>query len=67
MNAHEHWIRECLGKKRYRTLGYAEELAKKIKKERQLQLYVYSCPSCQGYHLTKRASYENRYKILKVV
>lgn len=66
MNSQEYWVKECLGKKRYRTLGFAEDLAKKIKKEREVELYVYSCPSCQGFHLTKRKEYKNRYEILRV-
>lgn len=66
MNPQEHWIKECLGKKRYRTLGFAEDLAKRIKIERNVELYAYACPSCQGYHLTKRKDYKNRYKILRV-
>jgi len=65
MTEQEHWIKECLGKKRYRTFDFAEKLAKKIAKDpqRPTQLYVYGCPSCQGFHLTRRKEYGNRTSI----
>lgn len=66
MTSQEIWIKECLGKKRYSTLTFAERIAIKIKKERDLDLYVYICKSCSGYHLTKRKTYSGRYKFLRV-
>lgn len=68
MTSAERWVKECLRKKRYRTLEFAEEIAKKIKNDptKGTELYVYACPSCQGFHLTKLKQYSNRYKILRV-
>ena len=68
MNSQEHWVKECLGKKRYRTFDFAQGVANKIAKDpvRPTQLYVYACPSCQGFHLTKRKEYRNRYQVLRV-
>lgn len=68
MNEHEHWVKECLGKKRYRTLEFAQGIAKKIKNDpvRPTELYVYPCPTCQGFHLTRRKEYKNQYQVTRV-
>jgi hypothetical protein len=65
---HEKWARECLSKKRYRTLAFAKEVAKKVKEDpaKGIELYPHACPNCQGFHLTKRKEYHNRYQILRV-
>lgn len=68
MNSNEHWVRSCLGKKRYRTLGFAQTIADRIAKDptRPSKLYVYCCPSCQGFHLTKRKEYGNRTETVRI-
>lgn len=45
----------CLKKSRYSTEGLAERVAAKAKKARGVELRVYYCPTCYGYHLTKMA------------
>lgn len=47
-------MRSCFGKKKYRTLGYAENRAGLIGKEHGIKLRVYWCGICNGFHLTKR-------------
>lgn len=42
----ESWVKRCLGKKRLRTRGYANGVAKR------LGLRVYYCMDCYGFHLT---------------
>lgn len=44
----------CLCKHSYRTAGYAEEVAKKVYRERGVELHCYWCNICGKYHLTKR-------------
>ena len=68
MSDAERWHNECLRKKRYRTLEFAKEVAKKIKNDptKGTELFPYACPSCQGFHLTKRKFYKNRYQVLRV-
>lgn len=54
MTSQEVWVRSCLGKKKYSTLHFAEKVVKNIKNERGIELYIYSCPTCFGFHLTKQ-------------
>lgn len=64
-NAKTMW-RTCLHKKAYRTRDYALGIAKKIKEERGLELFVYQCPLCGHYHLTKKErgkEYDNKKNI----
>lgn len=56
--AEQMW-RSCLRKKMYRSRQIAEQTAKKIKKDRNVTLYVYECPICGYYHLTKKERRNN--------
>lgn len=49
-NAHK----TCFSKTRYDTKEIAEEQADKIYFEDGIMLYVYKCPLCNGYHLTRK-------------
>lgn len=62
MTSVEGWVKQCLGKKKYRTNKFAQTMVSKIKQERNVVLYTYRCPTCQGFHLTKRntALYQNQ-------
>lgn len=51
--AEQMW-RSCLRKKFYRSKQIAEQTVKRIKEERGVMLYVYECPICGYYHLTKK-------------
>ena len=60
------FVASCINKKRYRTAGFAEEVDKKVFRERGTKLYCYYCKECAGYHLTSRPpkdSKENRERI----
>jgi hypothetical protein len=54
MNSAELWLRSCLGKKRYSTYRFASKLVERSEKERGINLYIYPCKTCSGFHLTKR-------------
>lgn len=56
--AEQMW-RSCLRKKMYRSRRIAEQTAKKIKEDRDVTLYVYECPICGYYHLTKKERRNN--------
>lgn len=56
MNNIDKWVRGCLGKKRYRTVKFAEKIVNKVRDERGQVLRVYSCSACQGFHLTKQTT-----------
>ncbi len=49
------WARSCLSKVRYRSHDIASKRARMIAHKRRTKLYVYCCPHCCGFHLTKRA------------
>lgn len=51
--------RMCLRKKKYRSEHLAMQVAEKIKKDRGITLYVYACPLCGYYHLTKKERFNN--------
>lgn len=57
-NKLDKWVKSfkcsCLTKKAYRTAGFAQEIAKKVLKERGTKLYCYWCRECGSYHLTSR-------------
>lgn len=58
--------RTCLHKKWYRTKDYALGIAKKIEEEKGIKLFVYKCPLCNRYHLTKKErgrEYDNQKNI----
>lgn len=44
----------CLRKKIYRTEEYAKKEAKRLGELRGIELFVYWCPLCNNYHLTKK-------------
>lgn len=46
--------RSCLRKKAYHSKQIAEKVTVDILKERGVTLYVYECPLCGKYHLTKK-------------
>lgn len=45
--------RMCAKKKRYATVGYAYLILKRREHLADSPLYVYRCPECGGFHLTK--------------
>lgn len=47
-------IRGCLGKKVYRTQQYADALVRRIFNKSGVQLRVYACKYCLGWHLTSK-------------
>lgn len=47
------FVKGCLKKRAYRTLGAAKEAAKKAHKDRGVELHCYLCPDCGMYHLTR--------------
>lgn len=44
--------RACVSKRRYRTIEYAQKMAKIFTEKYGTPQYVYYCPYCFGYHLT---------------
>ena len=48
-------ISSCLKKKRYKTEQIAQEAINRIHKKRKVNLRIYFCKECLGYHLTSRA------------
>lgn len=59
MDSRKLWVRGCLGKKRYSSEGLAKKAAKKVFKERGVELHCYYCNQCFGYHLTKNSNPSN--------
>ncbi len=51
--------RSCLRKKVYKTKQRAEKTAAYIKEQRGVTVYVYECPICGYYHLTKKERMSN--------
>jgi hypothetical protein len=43
----------CEGKKRFPTRAAAKKKARLIYRKYGPALYVYQCPNCKGFHLTK--------------
>lgn len=46
--------RECDGKKRYITENYARKVQRLRQPKEPERLFVYECPLCGGWHLTRR-------------
>ena len=44
----------CFSKTRFETKDIAEKEADRIYFDSGLMLYVYKCPLCQGYHLSRK-------------
>lgn len=44
----------CFRKKIYRTIEYAQKEAKRLSRVNGIELYIYWCPLCLNYHLTKQ-------------
>ena len=59
----ERWVKNfangCVKKKAYKSLGMAQSVAAKVKKERGVELHCYYCKECGCYHLTKNKSKRN--------
>ena len=51
--------RMCLRKKKYRSEYIANSVARQAKEKRGVTLYVYSCPICGYWHLTKKERFNN--------
>ena len=50
-------LRECLRKRRYHTAEYARTIAQRVREQRGVELRVYHCSLCDGFHLTKKAEW----------
>ena len=48
----ENQVQECYKKKRYSTEDFAKSVARRCRKERNIELRIYACPQCCGWHLT---------------
>lgn len=46
------FVRSCLKKHRYVSEQQAQETINKVHKKRNIELRVYFCKQCLGYHLT---------------
>lgn len=44
----------CFSKTRYNTKEEADKTADYIYETENVMLYVYKCPICNGFHLTKK-------------
>ena len=47
-------VSSCLKKKRYKTEQIAQEAINRIRKKRKVNLRIYFCQKCLGYHLTSK-------------
>ena len=59
MDSRKLWVRGCLSKKRYSSEKLAKKAAKKVLRERGVELHCYYCNQCFGYHLTKNSNPSN--------
>lgn len=48
-----YYQRQCYRKAKYSTEKLAQKVANKIKWDRDVEVHVYGCTRCGGYHLTK--------------
>jgi hypothetical protein len=48
------WVRSCLSKTQYSSEERAREISQRRRKFRGVQLYVYACPHCCGWHVTAK-------------
>ena len=46
--------RTCLRKRRFVDFNFAHKKALELTRKRDLDLFVYECPFCGGYHLTHK-------------
>lgn len=53
---HSEW-KSCRSKTRYRTEGEALHAIRRITRSRDVDLDVYFCGQCCGWHLTKRLEF----------
>jgi hypothetical protein len=51
----QRWHRTCLSKAPIRNEATAHRRAREKSAERGVKHYVYCCPYCQNWHLTKKA------------
>ncbi len=52
------YTRSCFGKRRYRDIREAKEVADFYKRKDGVFLRIYKCRLCEGYHLTKKAKHK---------
>lgn len=52
-------VRSCLKKRRYPNEQSALEAINRVHKKRKIDLRVYFCNKCLGYHLTHKMEIEN--------
>lgn len=52
--SYDEGLSECYKKSRYKNNTIAEMYKQKAETARNVQLRVYKCDVCQGYHLTKK-------------
>lgn len=52
-------VSSCLKKHRYKTEQLAQEAINRIHKKRKVNLRIYFCKKCLGYHLTSKIYKEN--------
>lgn len=48
------WAKDCLRKSRYRSEDQAKKIARDCKEKRKVELRVYYCTRCLGFHLTSK-------------
>lgn len=48
------WVSDCLKKNKYPSMGYAKRVRSEAKKKRDVDLRIYYCSHCNGYHLTSK-------------
>ena len=53
---HSDWLRSCGGKVRYRRRQHAAVVADDCKAKRNIDLRMYKCRHCNGWHLTKKGA-----------
>lgn len=54
VNDYEKWVKGCLSKKCYKTIEFAEVVAKKVSKVYNKEHRVYYCNKCMNFHLTTK-------------
>lgn len=47
-------LRQCIGKKRHKSLDDADEVAKAMAKKHEKPFRFYYCGICNGYHITSK-------------
>lgn len=46
--------KKCRNKQRYYPRSFAERVAQDVGRKRNIELRVYPCPNCNGFHLTSQ-------------